>query len=444
MSATYYARIGLDSLKSCYSLQVFIIAVSTTSILWNAYKSKEFDVFAPQNIVAVVYVVIFAIGSVSHIIINSAVVVLPLTMVSVSLVGFMIGCRLPLGKRLQKISGDFRVATNRYNGRSVRFIVVGVMGVATLATVFMVLKVGFPFLYENKIVGRLDARRAVTSWTTYGMGMSNIAFFIYLGYKASYGNGLTKRDVPKLMVFWLVVAFMNAIPGWRNPVIFFALGTIAVLNYTSQRVSVKKATLVGFGITFLTIGWGLIRVFSGGAASAGVEYLANIASTSLRLYLMIGTLSLSVYSYGLIQVAKIVPEEMGFTYGGIYLSTWITALPGETKTIGKLVKEASGLEFDGPGINVTLVGEAFIDFGFVGVFSYSLIYGILLATLYRRVRYSFKSAILYAYVIMTFSIGIMTGVLGQAVYTFNLIVIVVLLNQLRPAKQSPKLIKSDY
>lgn len=398
------------------------------SAVVNKYGSP--GVFSPYVIISAVYFVIYGLGSVNYLFKDIGLLVKPLWLVLASYVF------ISLGVAVSMLGFNVNAAVKRrlyychikgYSRKSVNVVVLVILFLALIAAVVMYLKVGLPFMYDDKVTGRLDARKEVTSWVVYLMYNSMLAFFIYIGFKVAEFGGVKKKEVPFIVMFWLLVAFLNIMPGWRGQLIFFTIGTVAVLHFTYKFYEFKQIAVVGLVAIMLATGWGLLRVFSGGEERTYVTYLAQFVDSDYQLFLLLATLSISVYMLGLVEVARVVPDYYGFEYGGVYLKTIATALPGEGKTIGKYIKEAANLNFEGPGINVTLVGESYIDFGIAGVVLYSLIYGICLGWLYKRAFMSTKWAILYSYVIVVFIVGVMTGVLAQAIYTFQLIVVVIAL-----------------
>jgi oligosaccharide repeat unit polymerase len=438
-SVFYFFVTTNDPFLLSVAQMAFISSLVLFSITFSIVKRGFADLFSPQVVLPVVYFVIFVIGAVNYLVRNPAGLVFPLTLVIISLLGLIAGTRIDFRKKTEVVCG---FSAKKYSQKNVYSIVAIMMVLSLCATIFMISKVGLPFLYEDKISGRLDARREVTSWVIYIMRSSMLAFFIYVGFKALEFGGIKRKDWPFLAIFWVLVAFINLVPGWRGQVIFFALGSFVLLHFAHSRFDFVRGVFLGLFAIAGTIGWGMIRVFSAADEHGGVAYVSQFANSDLELIFMLSTLSLSVYTFGLMEVVRVVPVQLDYLFGGVYLSTWLTALPGESLTIGSQLKDVLGLEFGGAGINVTIIGEAFIDFGIIGVFFYSLIYGLFLGFSYRNAQKSTKGAIFYSYVIMIFIIGIMTGVLGQAIYTFNLIVILAALSFIKERRSSVPLTRS--
>ncbi|WP_323754010.1 O-antigen polymerase [Marinobacter sp.] len=405
-----------------YVLGFALLVLGVFSICFHLYASSSPNIFSPQVIVPVVYIFIFGFGIFNNNIRQPELLTLPILIVVVSLLGFVLGCRIKSRVKLYN-----NVSHLIYDKKSVYIIVFFVVFLSMLAAVFMILKVGLPFLYEDAVTGRLDARRAVSSWTIYIMRSSQIAFFVFLAFKLKEFGGVKRKDIPFIAIFWVLVAFINLIPGWRGQVVFFALGTLVLINFSYRKFSFFKAAFFGILMLVITVGWGLYRRLSEADQSASVAFLSQFVDSEFELVVALATLSVSVYMFGLMKVVEIVPNVFSHTYGGVYLSTWATALPGESPTIGSQIMEALELDFGGAGINVTFPGEAYIDFGFVGVFLYSLIFGYFLGLAYRASLYSTKGVVVYSYFVITFIVGTMTGVLGQAIYTFNLILLFLVL-----------------
>jgi hypothetical protein len=196
---------------------------------------------------------------------------------------------------------------------------------------------------------------------------------------------------------WYVLgaAGIVAVFGNRSPLVYLFGAVVLgeVLLRTQRRVassaerrqrwSPRKANLVllgGFALVLvIVLGGAVLRVVKTPEYANYSEY-----STSLDQgdYASIATWNLAHY-------AKDVGDNMLLTkhlvdwgklptqYGASYLSPIVTALPGQQETLDLQIKDAAGSTFIGGGIPPTLVGEGFVNFGFVGVF----LAGALLSTL---------------------------------------------------------------
>lgn len=93
-------------------------------------------------------------------------------------------------------------------------------------------------------------------------------------------------------------------------------------------------------------------------------------------------------------------------------------LPGHQELLDEKLKRWAGMDFEGGGLNLTVLGEAYADFGYFGLGFYPVIYGILLGVLVRRLETCPTPArvVLAAFVASSLCLGSLTRLLSLSVF----------------------------
>lgn len=102
----------------------------------------------------------------------------------------------------------------------------------------------------------------------------------------------------------------------------------------------------------------------------------------------------------------------------VFQQTLETFLPGQQLSFDQTLKSLSYSTFEGDGLNATLLGEAYADFGTVGIIVYCAGFGALSGITYKRVcnRPTHFRLIEHGFVMSVLILGTLTGIFGQAIY----------------------------
>lgn len=175
--------------------------------------------------------------------------------------------------------------------------------------------------------------------------------------------------------------------GWRNTVFAFVIVALLIWYYTHR---VRSIYVLAAGVVAVlgVVGIGLYRVFSSGITTyATYRRLASgdlfgAVTTYLETYADGFARNLSV-------VFQVTPSVLPFQNGETIVWNFLALLPGQAREpFDFVLKRAAGQGFEGGGLPPTLVGEWYINFGWLGVGLGMGATGIAVALAHRASRNS--------------------------------------------------------
>lgn len=279
---------------------------------------------------------------------------------------------------------------------------------------------GIPALRPDALTYRFEARQRISSYVIFTM--RSIQLPLYFAICASLlGLYFTSRKVRIFLVLAIfAVYFINFVPGWRNPLFFITLNLALIFGYSTSAKKATAAALFVFigALTILTFGFMRLYNLSSVQEVGAITYFRSRSSSDIEMFLLWASNALSVYSYGFIQSLYAFPDVLGHLHGRVILITLSTMLPGQGQLLDQILKEALGMDFDGGGLNLSLLGESYADFGMIGVILYPFIYGGIMGVLMKAVeRNKTPARIVPAAFVMSCIIqGTMTGLLSISIY----------------------------
>ncbi len=197
--------------------------------------------------------------------------------------------------------------------------------------------------------------------------------FIGLGLLYNYYYN-TKKSKNIFFFFLLINIMLFVIRGNRTSVVVTILYLILIKN-SYIRVKAKNMLFLAV-VTLATIAvLGMIKDIMS----------SNNANFSTTLYneLQIGSINLN-YVY------LVFPNKTSFQYGKTYLINFIMLRPGPDDDFTLWLKKQIGLSFIGGGVTPTLLGEGYMNFGYVGIFLLPFIVGIISNILNQKYMYNKK------------------------------------------------------
>jgi len=209
-----------------------------------------------------------------------------------------------------------------------------------------------------------------------GLGYLPILAYAFLTTSTISITTLATKELSISPLFAIVISCIGALLlvgiGYRAPALGLLLNVFIVYLYIKyQRIPLKWLLISGlFMITI--IGWlGYLRLES--------ELVTGI-SMILRLgiwRLFVNNLYVLNFIYDSFPVSE--PHMLGMSY----LIDIKTLLPGYQPHFGFWLKERLGLEFAGGGVTQTIVGELFINWGWIGIIVGMFTMGIVFRILYH-------------------------------------------------------------
>lgn len=410
----------IPSITSVYWSFSSSLLLVLANILKSASGNKGIDLFSPYTSLPVVFIFILGAGSLRYILEDRVNVDLYYLIISIALFSYYKGVWTAL---------QMGHATKEFKYKRIKFIIlfvfIGLASVSALA--ILVAKVGIPFLYADKIQGRVEARQIVSSWVIYVIRDAQFLLYFYAAYISIFIDKAKFKHKLTILLIAIAVVLINLAPGWRGPVFIILLNCVIIYHYYRRRFSAFKLISISLLAAFIMLAWGFFRLYTSPDGSESLDFLSNYADDVQSLFIIWSAFQFSVYPLGALTILDIFPDSRDFLTGGVLLMTFATALPGKQETLGEVLQEWAPFSFIGDGLNPTIIGEAFADFGIVGVLVYMYLYGFLLGRLYIRCTNSGSrdpiNVIVYAYFLTSLTLGTLTGVLSQASYLFHAMVL---------------------
>lgn len=285
-----------------------------------------------------------------------------------------------------------------------------------VATAYFIVVGGIPAFHPSALTYRFEVREQVSSYVVFLLRASQLPLYVLwalflLGYiKYSFRNCL--------VVFFCIalVLFVNFIPGWRNPLMFIVFNLIFIYVFLGSAIGRFWAMVIGGSTAFLILVMGFVRLLrlSETRAVDSISYFSQFTTDPLQMFFLWSSAQFSNYTLGFLTSLSVFPDLVGHLKGGVLITTLATMLPGRQELLDEKLKRWSGMEFDGGGLNLTILGEAYADFGLFGIAFYPLLYGVVLGFVVRRVEISPTPAraIIAAFTASAICLGSLTGLLA--------------------------------
>ena len=173
-----------------------------------------------------------------------------------------------------------------------------------------------------------------------------------------------------------------------------------------QYASVRKVKAIhAVGLAFAAV-LSLVLMRAARSGAFDIDYLgstlANMLSVSFRN-------ANTIISY--------FPNHIEYQYGSTYFKNFEILLPGAGQDFTMWLKESMGLTFSGGGITPSLVGDFYLNFGFVGVCIGFVFVALLAVKLNQSVNRGQSILALYLTVVLALSVY---GGLSNSVLSFSL------------------------
>lgn len=192
------------------------------------------------------------------------------------------------------------------------------------------------------------------------------------------------------MIFWgcFSVAFIQLLMvGFRTPAITMVM-VMLIIQVENQKMNLRKSVPLVIMLILMIAIYGAFRNYS----SSG---LANSIYSTLRSSLFIGMQNLNY-------VIGCFPIKHPFQHGYTYLINFIMLKPGPDLDFTLWLKEMLGMKFSGGGVTPTIVGEFYLNFGYVGIIVGMLSLGFFYAR-FDRWALSGECGFWKAYLILEFA-----------------------------------------
>ena len=256
-------------------------------------------------------------------------------------------------------------------------------------------------------------------------------------------------------IFLVIELIFSLLSGSRSYIGFLVIQAIVAYYMTSDRgirINRKLGILLGtISFTLLAMFPLLtsLRVF--GLEGLKAENISSIASDVMSTVELIGNRFHGLDSLALIM--ERVPNHVEYSFGSeilLLLISWIPRALWSDKpvvSLGKLFREQMGLESlygEGTSISITLPGQCYMSFGFIGVIAGMFLIGILWRFLHEylvKPKNNLSNSLLVSVMFFSFFLSVEQTYNTLITYHFFRAFIVILM--LLPLAKTSKLIKKD-
>ncbi len=256
------------------------------------------------------------------------------------------------------------------------FFAITIIIISTIANIIYIYKSRYFLFSSNLEVGRIEALAGngimilVSGFNVIGTAM---LFDYYIN---------TNKKKYLLLVSVIIFIIIYIIRGARTPIL--RLLVIMVLVYNSKKKISIKNTILLIILSLLVLSFlQVIRTMSSGGQTSIIASLLD--------NLQVGTINFN-YIY------KTFPEKIPFQKGYSFLINLKMLLPGEDPDFTLWLKDLIGISFSGGGITPTILGEGYLNYGFIGSILEIFFIGLIGRKLDLKYSIANKSKFWYIYV----------------------------------------------
>ena len=325
--------------------------------------------------------------------------------------GYMLGNRMVMLKSVTFSDGPPKVLLGSMKRRAILFA-----SLAAIATAYFIAVGGLPAFHPNALTYRFEVRERVSSYVVFMLRASQLPLYVAW---ALYQLGYIRKNLKNTILIWSAIAivmFVNFIPGWRNPLMLIALNLTFIFILSNPGRMQFRLLIIGVGSVSSILVLGFIRLYRLAQSQVvdSVNYFMQYTTDPVSLFFLWASAQFSNYTLGFITSLKVFPEVVEHLHGSVIFTTLNTILPGRQELLDEKLKRWSGMDFEGAGLNLTILGESYADFGYFGIFLYPFLYGIILGILVGRFEI-FRTPsrlIMAAFAASSLSLGSLTGLLS--------------------------------
>lgn len=174
-------------------------------------------------------------------------------------------------------------------------------------------------------------------------------------------SNIPKSEIPSrvtLIILTIVAAITLFASGFRSNVITM-LVCMVIMYYGRKHITMTRLICYGLALVLVVTMLGIVR--SGIDASVLDSLITECYVNGLNLQYIFMTF----------------PDRVPFQYGYTYLINLFMLMPGPDLDFTLWLKNQIGLSFSGGGVTPTIVGELYLNFGYIGVILGMLVLGFL-------------------------------------------------------------------
>lgn len=386
---------------------MILLVLCVTVYFLSFFVKKNKDFFQPEVFLNLYFIILIGIGPIalyffSEELFNSSNYQDVSYIVLLGYVSINIGYYFASTKNRKINASKFNIGKLKKQYESGKFKKVGYffIFIGLFAAIIFFQRAGtIPILADNKEMSRVAA-----------LQVSGNGYFLYLMTMAMYGLALLAlysylydKGFFFLYLSLVIVGCVMTGTGSRRYVLWLFLYVLMARHFIFSFISIKKM------MVFSIIGLLFINLF---------EMFRNPESTTTTDLKTTFIYRFIIYISNLEKVLSAFIKRDNFEYGGTFFMDLLTALPGKQIDYQSWLKEISQLEFEGFGIPPTIMGDMYVNFGYVGIVIGCFLFGYIIRKLYNLLiiyKKSLFDVFLYIVSLEIASKVITSGISAQSV-----------------------------
>jgi len=299
--------------------------------------------------------------------------------------------------------------------------------ISIVAALYIYNKIGVPVLSTNIHNVRVEGFSKVSHYSLFLLRNIGIIFhyvFIF------YFTNKNKLDESRFIIYlFFSVSFLLMISTAGRADLFFILVPLFInYHYLVSEIKIFKAVNIFIILVVGIVLYNFLRMFQSGGEHETLLFLSDFVGNNVFLmfgFHLVAQFSLVAICYH--DVLLHVPASLPFFHGSLIPQTLSTYLPGHQSPPGEMLKEAAGLTFVGGQSNLTLLGDFYSDFGWLGIAAGMFLVGLVLEAAYLCFckKKSATFLILYVYILYSLIVGLPGGMFSQAIRYYYLFIILI-------------------
>ena len=384
----------------------YIIALACILGIYYA-KNSIFQISNPSSFFIVAYIFFICLAPIVNINYFSKVIGTSkiIALIILSLISYLIGDFF--SDLIYKKNKNFKLKSldNILNNTKVDKIINYIYAFGILVMVAFYLGIGnIPIFMENAEDMRAIVKQGKGSYII----LSSVIFMMTTSYYImQVFRKQTNNKTNILIYIKIIIPYMLLFgAGYRNPLAqLFLLNTITYYYIKYKKIKIKRLFIIITLLLFFLIGYSIFR------------YSGEVSISKLSTEMFTKILWMMFVNYSNVGMLVNLVDSHSLFYGRTYIKEFATLLPGQNENVGVMLKNMLGMNFSGEGVTLTILGESYINFSYIGVIIIFFILGLVFKSLYYRFNLKDEVSeldILFIIYMSISSLKIITG--GLAVY----------------------------
>ncbi|RCX29145.1 oligosaccharide repeat unit polymerase [Bacillus sp. AG236] len=241
--------------------------------------------------------------------------------------------------------------------------------------------------------------------------------------------------IKKQAIYLIIGVALLMSTGWRNTSV--ALICVAIILYHYRKpIPFKKLVITGVTLVFVITVSGLFRIYS--SDLQGYELMTMMESGNY-----IGAFFSYLYSYPVVFTDNLILVIDGFSiskqflHGASLVWNFFLLIPGyDVQAFDFVLKDYLGRGFAGGGLPPTLLGDLYLNFGYIGILIGMIIVGALNSFLHHKFMNNRNNLVGLASIIALYylSVSIRGGLENITLITTWLLILVLALSKMSKYK----------